>query len=434
MKAPDTRPYEMALLRGAFSPDKARELARKANGKLFGSEDTLEVFRCFQKLHFDRLPIDRDSIILELQSRANVDDEAGAALVDEVLALPEPANVAHLADGLGKLRMRAMLSELTEYLETPEAIKNGMGGAIAKINEFTAGAHMVSTKRPSTLSEVMDRILERTEPSKVWTPGLGKLDDVWKIRKGSFGLIGADSGGGKTSLMLNIALAIARQNTHIGIISIEMTAEELTFRMAAIEAGVDAARIEDNILSPQELAHIRSTIAKNRHVYDRVHVLDPAIVMAEELHGYYNELISRYGCEVIMTDYAQRIGTKARTNGKTEVVALTSETITAITKATGVASIVLSVLNETQTAFGERKKRKGLANFKHSGQLGHDAAWAVILSPVEGQDWAAVQKHIVIECVKSRKGQLFAEPVILDGPTQRIWHSGGRVVFEEAEA
>jgi len=433
MKAPDTRPYEMALLRGAFSPDKARELARKANGKLFGSEDTLEVFRCFQKLHFDRLPVDRDSIILELQSRANVDDEAGAALVDEVLALPEPSNVAHLADGLGKLRMRAMLSELTEYLETPEAIKNGMGGAIAKINEFTAGAHMVSTKRPSTLSEVMDRILERTEPSKVWVPGLGRLDDVWKIRKGSFGLIGADSGGFKTALMCNIALSVARQNTHVGIISIEMTEDELTFRMAAIEAGVNAARVEDNILSPQEREHVLATIAKNRAVYDRIHVLDPAVVAAEELHGYFNELIARYGCEIVFVDYLQRVTTKSKVSGKTEAVALTSETLTAITKATGVATIGLSTLNETQTAFGERRKRKGLSNFKHSGQLGHDAAWAVILTPAEGQSSEAPDKQIVIECVKSRKGQLFAIPVTANGPTQRMWDSGGRVVFEEGE-
>ena len=431
MKAPDTRPYEMALLRGIFSPDKARELARRANGKLFGGEDTLEVFRCFQKLHFDRMPVTRENILLSLQSRANIGDEEGQVLVDEILAIPEPDSVTHLADGLGKLRMRTMLSELTEYLETPEAIKGGMAGAVAKINEFTAGAHMVSSKSPSTLTEVMDRVMGRKEQPKVWVPGLGRLDDVWKIRKGSFGLIGADSGGGKTGLMCNMALSIARQDTHVGILSIEMTEDELTFRMAAIEAGVDSSRVEDNMLTQQEYNHIRATIDKNRHVYDRIHVLDPATVTTDELHGYFNELITRYGCEVIMLDYVQRVGTKVKTSGKTEAVALTSETLTAITKATGVATIALSTLNETQTAFGERKKRKGLSNFKHSGQLGHDAAWAVILTPAEGQDFTAPQKQIIVECVKSRKGQLFAIPVTFDGPTQRMWDSGGRVVFEE---
>lgn len=422
----------MALLRGAFSPEGARELARVANSKHFGHEDTKEVFRCFQRLHFDRLPVTRESIVLELQGAGNVPDEVGDVLLDEILALPEPSNIPHLADGLGKLRTRSMLSELREYLDTPEALRDGAKGAVAKINEFTGSMHMVSSVRPATLSETLSEVLQRNDTPKVWVPGLGpRFDSVWKIRKGAFGLIGASSGSGKTALLINLAISIARQDTHVGIISIEMTKEELTYRAAAMEAGVHADRIEDGLMTQMEHEQVLITLQRNKAVYDRIHIVDPAVVAAEELPGYYNELVSRYGCEVIMLDYAQRVTTKSKVSGKTEAVALTSETLTAITKSTGVATIALSTLNEQVSAFGEGKKKKGLNNFKHSGQLGHDAAWAVILTMEESAGRSIDEREILVDCVKNRKGQFFSIPLVLHGPTQRMYDAGGTVVAVE---
>lgn len=431
---PVTRPYELALLRAVFVPMLARKMVGAGTSKLFGDTDTKALYRTFQKMHFDRVQVTRDSLLLEIQSSAVIDDENAVILIDEILALPEPDKIDRLMDGLGKLRSRAMLFDLKEYLDTDEAVKDGMAGAVVKINEFTAGVHLVSAKRPESLSDTMARIMERTEAAKVWVPGLGKLDDLWKIRKGSYGVIGADSGGGKTSLLINLCLSIARQDTHIGVISIEMTADELTFRAAAIEAGVDAARVEDNILSDAERESVLHVMRKNKEIYDRIHIVDPAFITDDELHAQYNELITRYGCEVIALDYIQRVGTKAKTNGKTESVARVSENITAITKATGVATIALSVLNEQPSHFAATgKKKKGLSNLKHSGQIGHDAHWVVLLSLADGQDYYSSQKVIICESVKNRKGQFFCEPLLLDGPTQRITHTGGSVIINQEE-
>lgn len=425
---PVTRPYELALLRAVFVPTLARKMVGAGTSKLFGDTDTKALYRTFQKMHFDRVQVTRDSLLLEIQAAAVIDDENAVILIDEILALPEPEKIDRLMDGLGKLRSRAMLFDLKEYLGTDEAVRDGMAGAVVKINEFTQAAHIVSSKAPETMSEVMDRIMERTEPAKVWVPGLGKLDDYWKIRKGSYGVIGADSGAGKTALAINLALSIARQDTHVGFISIEMTADEVIFRAAAIEAGVDASRVEDNLLSDAEKQQVYHVMRVNKAIYDRIHVIDPAFLAVEDMHARYNELITRNGCEVIITDYLQRIGSKDKAlRGTTERVSHVSETITAITKATGVASIVLSVLAR-DSSIGKSAK-KGLDHLKHSGQIGHDAHWVVILTPQEGQDLYAAQKMIICESVKNRKGQFFVEPLLLDGPTQRITHSGGSVII-----
>ena len=431
-KRPDTRPYELALLRGAFSPDVARNMVKAGISKLFGSEDTLVLYKTFQKLHFDRVPVSRETMLLEVQAEASIPDDDAILLVDEILALPEPTRVDRLIDGLGKLRSRAMMHDLKEYLDTEEAVKDGMAGAVVKINEFTQAAHLVLEKRPETLTETLARVMERKDPARVWTPGLGHLDNYWKIRKGSYGVIGADSGGGKTSMAINLALAIARQNTDVGFISIEMTADELTFRAAAMEAGVDAARVEDNILSDPEREMVYHMMRTNKSIYDRIHVIDTAFLAVEDMHARYNELITRYNCEVIITDYLQRIGTKDKSfRGTTERVAHVSETITAITKATGVATIVLSVLARDNQM--SKTAKKGLDHLKHSGQIGHDAHWVVILTPQDTGDLYSPEKMIICESVKNRKGQFFCEPLILDGPTQRMRHSGGRVVINPTD-
>jgi len=262
--------------------------------------------------------------------------------------------------------------------------------------------------------------LQRTEPDKVWTPGLGRLDEFWKIRKGSYTVIGGDSGSGKTALLVNMMLSIARQDTHVGVISIEMTTDELTYRAAAVEAGVDHSRIEDGVYSDSERAAIRNTLKKHADLYSRIHVIDPAFVGAEELHGIYNELVTKYGCEVVFIDYIQRIRSKDKTvKSKMDEVSSASETITAITKATGVATIALSVLARDQG-----NSRKGLDHLKHSGQIGHDAHTVVIITPQQTDDIYSPEKTIICEAVKNRKGRFFCEPLTLHGPTQRISHAG----------
>ena len=428
----DTRPYEMALLRGVFHKEQARELARSVSPRLFGDENAKAMFTAFQRLHFSKTPVTRDSIILELAAIGDVDEQNIGVLVDEVSSLPEPVAITKLIEGLGTMRARVLMEELREYLETPEARRNGMIGAVSKINEFTASLHSVSAQKPETLMATMLRVMERTEPAKVWVPGLGRLDNWWKIRKGSYTVIGADSGSGKTALAVNIALNLVAQGATVGFISIEMTKDELAFRAGAIMAGVDSSRLEDNTITPAERQHVLHTIQSHPEIFNRIIIIDDATIAVENLHAKYNELITVYGCEIIMIDYIQRIGMMGKNNGKTDITTAASETITAITKSTGVATIALSVLNEEASAFGSNnssggKRRKGLSNLKNARQIGHDASMVVILTMMEGSQPDDVQKYIVVESVKSRKGQWFCKPLLFDGPTQRFSDDGKNV-------
>ena len=416
----DTRPYELGLLRGAYDRETARIVATEATSNHFGHEDTSLVFKAFQRLHFAGMTVNHQTLHLELTSSGVMTRNDAENLLLSIEQLPPVANAKHLIAGLGKLRAQKQLGELTEYLQKPEAIKNGMNGALAKINEFVMSHHEVVGKKSETLVDSMQRAIERAGHDRVWTPGFGKLDNYWKIRKGSYTVIGGDSGSGKTSALVNMVLSIAKQNTHVGVISIEMSTDELTYRAAAIECGIPHERIEDNTLSDGERQIIFNYISANKELYERIHIVDPAFVSSEELHGLYNDFVSTYGCEVVFVDYIQRIGSKDKAvSSKIDTVSHASETLTAVTKATGVATIALSVLARDHNA-----SKKGLDHLKHSGQIGHDAHTVVILTPEPTDGPPGEDKLIRIEAVKNRKGPFFTEMLVLNGPTQRITHAG----------
>lgn len=419
MKRPETRPIEIAALRGVFSGNTARELASKATVRHFSHDDTALLFRIFLKKHYSREVLDPVTAATLVASEGGMDIQDAEAFIGSIMDHPEPVAIGSLVEGLGIMQGRKRLADLWEYLDKPDALKDGMSGAIRKVNEFILGAHQTTGRNIESLTDTLSRAAKRDEQPKVYTPGIGgELDLKWKFRLGSYWVIGGDSGSGKTALVCNLIPNLARQGARVGVISIEMTRDELTYRMAAIEAGVDHERIEDNLMGDVEREAIEYVLAKNRDVYNRVFISDPSGVSADELPGYYNDFVSKFGCDVVVIDYLQRISADSKTGSKEERVSVVSETITALTKSTGVLTIALSVLSRVAAGGG---KRKGLDNLKHSGQIGHDAHGVVIITPEEGEGYSET-KHATLEAVKNRKGRFFADVIELHGPTQRIRH------------
>jgi replicative DNA helicase len=416
-KAIDTRPYELGVLKGVFDRSKARQLVSSEGGASrmhFSYDDTQAAWGAFRELHFNQMEITPESLKLQMLEDFGGQEKEIDYLIQEILNQPDVEDIRLLVKGLGQLRSRKELAGILEYSQTPEAMRGGMRGLVSRMQEFLLSYHEVAANKAETMTDTLRRLMGREGPVKTWAPGLGDLDNSWKIRKGSYWVIGGDSGSFKTACAINIMLAIARQDTNVGVISIEMTADELTYRAAAMEAGIDSERIEDNNLTEEERKHIAYVLQRDQHIYDRIFILDPSMVSSEDLPGYYNDLVNKYKCEVVIIDYIQRISSKNKNfSGKTDSTGAASETITALTKSKGVATIALSVLSRVG---GDGKK--GLDNLKHSGQIGHDAHGVVLIDVIDRTD----PLNIIIEArsVKNRKGKFFKEALSVNGPTQRI--------------
>jgi replicative DNA helicase len=413
----DTRPYELVVLSGIFDEENAKIISSAATVTHFIVPEHVAVHRAFGALYRAGQKVTPDSLVMELESNGSLAREEAKNVVDTLLSATPPRSIKHSIRALGKVQKRQAFYEMVEYLRTPDALRDDLSGAMAHIHSFMAVANVTSGRKIATLTEILKSALERTEPEKTWAPSLlGDLWKYWKIRKGSYTAIAADSGHGKTAAMVCIALGIIRQqDTHVGVISIEMTGKELGYRAAAIEAGVDASRFEDGILTEAEERMIQAELIKNAHIYDRLHVLDPAACAAEDLPGMYNELVKEHECEVILIDYVQRITTRDKAS-KYDAVSKASATITELTKSLDVATIALSLL-----ARDRDNSKKGLHHLKESGQIGADAATVIIMTMLDDDDdYMSPEKQIEFRCVKARKGQKFKHMLTLHGPTQRF--------------
>jgi len=74
--------------------------------------------------------------------------------------------------------------------------------------------------------------------------GFWPLDSIVRLRPGNLIILAARPGMGKTSLALSIAVNMLRQGTPVGFLTLEMTAEELSERMACMIGEVESQKLD----------------------------------------------------------------------------------------------------------------------------------------------------------------------------------------------
>src|SRR5690606_1171546 len=199
-------------------------------------------------------------------------------------------------------------------------------------------------------------------------------DDKLRIRPGSITYIGADSGTGKSSLMVNMAINIARKGHHVAIASIEMTNEELAVRAGGILGGVDTERLEDSLLSPTEMEHMQFVVEQNKEIMKRVHLIDPATLDVDAVPSLVNEAVIRFGVVAFFLAEVPKCQAKGPTIiTKTDRVAYISEVLTATAKSTQVPIIALAQLSRDASVSAGSGKKKGMHNLRDTSQLENDA-------------------------------------------------------------
>lgn len=161
------------------------------------------------------------------------------------------------------------------------------------------------------VAEVVDRIADGREAELAVPTGLRSLDEQLNggLPKGEITLCGAPTGAGKTTLAMQIAYDAARQDKGLVlVVSPEMQARDLWFRLAQRQAGVARYDLRPSSWKQSqavsEVTAAASSLAarSNLVIFDRVDA-DLALAMraAEQLHE------SRGPLYLLVLDYAQQL-------------------------------------------------------------------------------------------------------------------------------
>ena len=204
-----------------------------------------------------------------LKSRGLLEGLGGLAYLSELMsAVPSAANLPYyLAILTGKAKLRKLLEAASAIIESvrdlPEDPETAIAEAEEAILEVRGGggvqndssAKQIAQKAIAALEDRMAGTAERI------TTGWRTLDRITKggWKPGNMIVIAGRPATGKTALAVTAARLTARAGLPVGIISLEMSDEELGGRFLAQESRVDWGQFDDR-WRPNEEQSRRMTV------------------------------------------------------------------------------------------------------------------------------------------------------------------------------
>ena len=216
----------------------------------------------------------------------------------------------------------------------------------------------------------VDRLLTPSKWDKGIATGFVKLDEMLTgLHAGELILIGARPSMGKTALGIDIGIRAARDGHRVVMFSVEMAAVAIFHRMICSLARVDSHRFRGGYLGPEERR--RLTAAMNQLVEWNFHLNDTAGATIEEIRAECDRLRVRAGpLDLIIIDYLQLLGTKAKTVNRNEEVTVISKALKQLAREAKVPVVALSQLSRGSD---QRKEKPRLSDLRESGSLEQDA-------------------------------------------------------------
>ena len=344
------------------------------------------IYEAIQSLHGQGEPADPVTVAEELR-RADLLDGIGgrAALLLIQANTPASANAGHYARIVNELALLRRLigvagdiaemgydtsDDVTETLDRAEAL-------VFEVAERRVSDTMVGIR--DALQDTLDELEARygDDSDLVGVPtGYDEVDKkLHGLQRSNLVILAARPGMGKTSLALGMARNVATQTGRpVVFFSMEMGALELTKRLLAMEAGVDATRLWTAKLTEPDWGKISHAVGRLAEA--QLHIDDNPHCTVMEMRAKARRLRARHGdLGLVVVDYIQLMtpsstGRRAAENRQVEVSEI-SRGLKILARELECPVIALSQLNR-QLEY-RQDKRPMLADLRESGGLEQDA-------------------------------------------------------------
>jgi replicative DNA helicase len=366
-----------------YDPNMFDRIAVKLRPDDFFSSSNREVFLAMSELSAEGTVISRMSVAEQLRMNARLEAIGGLPYLADLIEYEgTPASLDFAADTVKRNALKRKLVEAAQ-----EIVKEGLSSQ-ADVDEMLVQAEQriieLLQEKPDTSAVSLEQIVKDVVDSvKHWletgtailgvNTGFKDLDEMTSgFRKGNLVILAARPSMGKTALALNMAVnAALMYQKKVVIFSLEMSREELGFRMLSSQCGVDGRRLRRGQLTERELARFIEAARKLSGV--TVTVDDTPALSISDFRNKCRRLKKEGQCDMILVDYLQLMrGTSARArDSREQEIAEISRSLKAVAKELEVPVVALSQLNR---ALENRKdKRPLLSDLRESGSIEQDA-------------------------------------------------------------
>jgi len=203
--------------------------------------------------------------------------------------------------------------------------------------------------------------------------GFYQMDDLtsgWQ--KQALIIVGARPAMGKTALALFYTISAARAGFPVAFFSLEMSAQELTFRLQSMESEIEGEAIRSGRISMDEFHKFRecSLGIVNLPIY----IDDSPGITIFQLRAKVRRMIQESGIKLVIIDYLQLMSAGDGFSGNREQeISAISRNMKALAKECDIPIIALSQLNRSVETRGRGGSIPMLSDLRESGAIEQDA-------------------------------------------------------------
>ncbi len=231
--------------------------------------------------------------------------------------------------------------------------------------------------------------------------GFRDLDQrTFGLQKGNLVILAARTGLGKTALALNFATNAAKKGHPTVVFSLEMSRDELGFRILSSEGDLDGYKLRTGRLDRDELTRFVETV---RAVQALPMVIDdtPAITIME-LRARARRLKREGRCGFIIVDYLQLVKSSPGIESREQQISEISRSLKALAKELEVPVLALSQLNRSVES--RKPPKPMLSDLRESGAIEQDADVILFIYREGKYDEKADQNKAEVIIGKQRNG------------------------------
>ena len=370
------------------------------------------IFKTISEMFKDDMPVDLVTLLERLKATEKLEKAGGVTYVSELSSsLLTTINLsAYIKIVKEKSILRKLIKASTSIIEDSY---NKQG----EVEEVLEGAEKkifdIAEKRTTSDFEPLNVVLERgfleierlfNNKGEITGVGSGFVDLDAKtsgFQKGDMVLIAARPSMGKTTFALNIAEhAALREGKSVVVFSLEMSKEQLAYKLLCSEANVDMLKLRTGALDDKDWENIaRATGPLSKA---KIYIDDTAGVTVMEMRSKCRRLKLEYGIDLIVIDYLQLMSGSSNESRQQEVSEI-SRSIKALAKEMECPVIALSQLSRAPEQRADH--RPMLSDLRESGSIEQDAYLVMFLYRDEYYNKETEDTNIA-ECIiaKQRNG------------------------------
>lgn len=385
----------------------------KLNEEDFYRDGHKVIFKAIREMFSQDMAVDLVTLLEYLKSTDMLDKAGGVTYISEISSsVITTANLeAYIKIVEDKSLLRKLIKSSTSIIEESYNNQNKVDDVLdfAQKKIFDL-AEKQGSNDYEALSNVLERgflEIERLFNNKGSITGVGSgirdLDAKTSgFQKGDMVLIAARPSMGKTTFSLNIAEnAALREGKSVVIFSLEMSKEQLAYKLLCSEANVDMLKLRTGNLDDDDWERIaRATGPLSKA---KIYIDDTAGLSVMEMRSKCRKIKMEHGIDMILIDYLQLMSGSSGSESRQQEVSEISRSIKALAKEMECPVIALSQLSRAPEQRADH--RPMLSDLRESGSIEQDADVVMFLYRDEYYNKETEEKNIG-ECIiaKQRNG------------------------------